>query len=96
MRIYLDKQYGLNRDTIEFVPYCKDEIEISNYIEYDKYTLVCIEKGKFQIVTDNPNDSILGSDLLNNEWKLWKAPSNNINLDLDKFVDKIDTFKKIL
>ena len=56
----------------------------------------CIEKGKFQIVTDNPNDSILGSDLLDNEWKLWKAPSNNINLDLDKFVDKIDTFKKIL
>lgn len=74
MRIYLDKQYGLNRDTIEFVPYCKDGIEISNHIEYDKYTLVCIEKGKFQIVTDNPNDSILGSDLLNNEWKLWKKP----------------------
>lgn len=72
MRIYLDKQYGLNKDTIEFTPYCKDEIEISNHIEYGKYILVCIEKGKFQIVTDNPNDSILGSDLLNNEWKLWK------------------------
>lgn len=74
MRIYLDKQYGLNFDTIEFVPYCKDEIEIPQTIEWDKYSLQCIGRNQFKLVTDNPNDSILGSDLLNNEWKLWKKP----------------------
>ena len=75
MRIYLDKQYGLNKSTIEFVPYCKDEIEVTNTISCNNYDLKCIDKNQFVLVTDDPNLSILGSDLLNNEWKLYKLLS---------------------
>ena len=72
MRIYLDKQYGLNFEKIKFVPYCQEEIELYTYIQYDKYILGCINKNEFTLVTDNPNDSILGEILLNNEWKIKK------------------------
>jgi hypothetical protein len=72
MRIYLDKQYGLNFEKIKFVPYCKDEIEVPQTITWNKYSLQCIGKNQFKLVTNNPNDSILGSDLLNNEWKIKK------------------------
>jgi len=69
MIIYLDKQYGLNASTIEFIPYCKDEIEVANTITCEDYSLTCIGKNQFKLLTNNPNDSILGEILLNNEWK---------------------------
>lgn len=72
MIIYLDKQYGLNSSEINFIPYCQEEIRIGNYIESGDFILRCINKDYFRLITNNPNDFILGSDLLNNEWKIKK------------------------
>ena len=86
MRIYLDKQYGLNGDTIKFVPYCKDKVEKGHYIEHGDYILACIDENKFTLVTNNPNDFIFGSDLLNNEWKIKRLDESKINRDPSVFV----------
>ena len=72
MIIYLDKQYGLNGETIKFFPYCKDKVEEGHYIVHGDYILACKKENEFNLVTDNPNDSILGEILLNNEWKIKK------------------------
>ena len=69
MRIYLDKQYGLNSEMIKFTPYCKEEIKIGNYIKYNDYILRQLSPNYFRLLS---HDSILGSDLLNNEWKIKK------------------------